>query len=203
MTSLRAVAIFASTVLLWGATTTSAAVVSIDLGSEFLRVCLVKHGRNPISVVVNEMSRRKSPALVGFVNGERLLGEEAFGMGVRYPETIYTRARDLLGKAPDDPSIAAMMKNNLLPYEVVRDGSRNVAALRVDANTTVSAEELVVSCKGSCGCSGEDMLLSAFGMVECTTLIAFHIHCGPVNIEQSPSGCIHSYPQKFVSGSSQ
>lgn len=145
MAKCRAMAIIASMALLWGASMTSAAVMSIDLGSEYLRVCLVKPGRDAFSVVVNEMSRRKSPALVGFVNGERLLGEEAFGMGVRYPETIYTRARDLLGKAHDDPSIAAMLKGNLLPYEVVQDGSRNVAAIRVDANTTVSAEELVVS----------------------------------------------------------
>jgi hypoxia up-regulated 1 len=54
-----------------------ASLMAIDLGSEYLKVCLIKPGRTPIAIVVNEMSRRKSPALVGFVKGERLVSEEA------------------------------------------------------------------------------------------------------------------------------
>ena len=32
------------------------------------------------------------------MNGERLLGEEAFSFAVRYPEQIVARARDMLGE---------------------------------------------------------------------------------------------------------
>ncbi|PNH08150.1 Heat shock protein 17 [Tetrabaena socialis] len=120
----------------------SAALMSIDLGSEFLKVCLVKPGRTPISIAVNEMSRRKSPALVGIVNGERLLGEEAFSFAVRYPETIYQRARDLLGKDPDDPTIVAMVEEHGLPYKVVAHPKRGVASLQI-GEEVYSPEELV------------------------------------------------------------
>ncbi|GLI64023.1 hypothetical protein VaNZ11_007184 [Volvox africanus] len=123
----------------------TAALMSIDLGSEYLKVCLVKPGRTPISIAVNEMSKRKSPALVGIVNGERLLGEEAFSFAVRYPEFIFQRARDLLGKDPDDPTIAAMLSEHGLPYKVVPHPKRGVASLQIGEDAIYSPEELVGS----------------------------------------------------------
>lgn len=42
--------------LLLLAATANGALMSIDLGSEYLKVCLVKPGRTPISIAVNEMS---------------------------------------------------------------------------------------------------------------------------------------------------
>ncbi|GIL45761.1 hypothetical protein Vafri_2912 [Volvox africanus] len=123
----------------------TAALMSIDLGSEYLKVCLVKPGRTPISIAVNEMSKRKSPALVGIVNGERLLGEEAFSFAVRYPEFIFQRARDLLGKDPDDPTIAAMLSEHGLHYKIVPHPKRGVASLQIGEDTIYSPEELVGS----------------------------------------------------------
>lgn len=35
--------------------TAQAAVLAVDLGSEFLKVSIVKPGRTPISIVLNEM----------------------------------------------------------------------------------------------------------------------------------------------------
>lgn len=125
------------------ATASHGSLMSIDLGAEFLKVCLVKPGRTPIAVVVNEMSRRKSPALVGVVNTERLLGEEAFSFAVRYPELIVQRARDLLGKDPDDPTIAALLAGQGLPYEVVPHPTRGNAAIKL-GDTVYATEELVV-----------------------------------------------------------
>ena len=51
----------------------------------------MKPGRTPISVVVNEMSKRKTSAQVAFVDNERLLGEEAVALSVRYPDRVYAR----------------------------------------------------------------------------------------------------------------
>lgn len=127
----------------------------IDLGSEYLKVSLIKPGRTPISIVVNEMSKRKSPALVSFVNGERLLGEEAFSFAVRYPESTVSRAHELLGKPADDPTIGRMLKDYSLPYKVVPHPARNVAAVEVKEGVILSAEELVVSTGQACGyCPG-------------------------------------------------
>lgn len=131
--------------LLLSLTAAHASIMAIDLGSEYLKVSLIKPGRTPISIVVNEMSKRKSPALVGFMNGERLLGEEAFSFSVRFPETIISRAQDLLGKPADDPTIARMLKDYGLPYKVVPHPTRNVAAVEIKEGVVYSAEELVVS----------------------------------------------------------
>lgn len=53
------------------------AVLGVDYGAEWLKLVVVKSGKPMISVVPNEMSKRKAPAMVAFSNGERLLGEEA------------------------------------------------------------------------------------------------------------------------------
>ena len=86
----------------------ASSLMAIELGSEYLKVCLIKPGRTPIAIVGNEMSRRKSPALVGVVNGDRVLGEEAFSLGIRYPDLIFSRTRDLLGRRADDPLVRAI-----------------------------------------------------------------------------------------------
>ena len=69
----------------------AAPLMAIDFGGEFIKVSVVKPGRTPISIVPNEMSKRRTSAAVAFVNGDRLLGEEAAALAVRYPDRVYTR----------------------------------------------------------------------------------------------------------------
>lgn len=144
---------------------TTANMIAIDLGSEYLKVAAIKPGKVPIQIVVNEMSRRKSPALVGLVPAgdaaqaagggsmERVLGEEAFSLSVRFPETSFSRTRDLLTRPPGHPMVTKMIKEHLLPFEVVAHPNRTAcASVRGglpssggDAVPIHSAEELVVS----------------------------------------------------------
>ena len=120
-------------------------MMAVDLGSEYLKVALLKPGRTPISIVVNEMTRRKSPALVGVVNGERLLGEEAFSLAVRYPDSIYTRVRDMLGKPATDPALQALLQAQNLPFSLVpHSQERPSAAVQTKDGSVHSAEELMV-----------------------------------------------------------
>ena len=83
----RSGALFALGLLLLAAGPACASLMAIDLGSEYLRAVLVKPTArgSPLQIVVNEMSRRKSPALVGIAGQDRLLGEEAFSFAIRYP----------------------------------------------------------------------------------------------------------------------
>lgn len=120
-------------------------LMAIDLGSEYLKVCLVKPGRTPISIVVNEMSRRKSPAVVGLIDEERVLGEEAYSLGIRYPNSIFSQLRDLLGRSAEDAEVKRVLEENLLPYVVVDHPARGTAALPYNKTTTYLIEELVVS----------------------------------------------------------
>lgn len=118
------------------------AVLSVDLGSEWLKVSVVnlKPGQPPISVAINEMSKRKSPSLVAFQSGNRLIGEEAAGLIARYPDKVYAQIRDLIAKPYD------YAKKRLdflyLPYQVVED-SRGVAAIKVDDGGVYSMEEML------------------------------------------------------------
>ena len=73
-------------------------IMAIDLGGESLKVSMVKPGRTPISVVINEMSKRKSPAQVAFVNGDRLVGEEAAALAARYPGKVISVHLPLMGR---------------------------------------------------------------------------------------------------------
>ena len=70
-------------------------LMAVDLGGEFLKVSVVKPGRTPISIVSNEMSKRRTSAQLAFIDGDRLLGEEAAALAVRYPERVYARCARL------------------------------------------------------------------------------------------------------------
>ena len=122
-----------------------ASLVAIDLGSDFLKVALIKPGRTPISIVVNEMSRRKSPALVGVVNGERVLGEEAASILARYPANVFQRTKDLLGRRHNDTYASNLVRDQFLPYSLVEDARLKVASIALSDGTTVTMQELVVS----------------------------------------------------------
>ncbi|KAG8647426.1 hypothetical protein MANES_09G073400v8 [Manihot esculenta] len=119
------------------------AVSSVDLGSEWMKVAVVnlKPGQSPISIAINEMSKRKSPALVAFQSGTRLLGEEAAGITARYPDKVYSQLRDMIGKPYKH--VKAFLDSMYLPFDVVED-SRGAVGIKIDDNVTVySVEELV------------------------------------------------------------
>ncbi|KAB5519145.1 hypothetical protein DKX38_023464 [Salix brachista] len=130
------------------------AVSSIDLGSEWIKVAVVnlKPGQTPISIAINEMSKRKTPALVAFQSGTRLLGEEALGIAARYPDKVYSHLRDMLGKSYE--KVKGFLEAMHLPYDVVKD-SRGAAAFRVedgDGNVGLySVEELLGMILGFAG----------------------------------------------------
>lgn len=53
--------------------------MSIDFGSEYMKIGLVKPGV-PMEIVLNKESRRKTPTIVAFRNGERFFGDVAAQM---------------------------------------------------------------------------------------------------------------------------
>lgn len=66
-------------------------VVQLAGVGSWSQVAVVKPGRIPISIVNNEMSKRRTSAQVAFVDGDRLLGEEAAALSVRFPDQVYAR----------------------------------------------------------------------------------------------------------------
>jgi len=125
-----------------------AAIMAIDLGSEYLKISILKPGKIPISVVNNEISKRKSAAAVAFVNGDRLLADEAAALAVRFPDTVFFRLRDLLGKRYDDPAVLRMISESRFPYTVVQAPNRTTAAIQVGTGKEAqlfTSEEMVAS----------------------------------------------------------
>lgn len=87
----------ACALLLCAAAARAGPLIAVDLGGEFLKVSMVKAGSG-FSVVINEMSKRRTSAQLSLVNGERLLGEDAAALAPRHPEQVFTRCWPQLDK---------------------------------------------------------------------------------------------------------
>lgn len=122
-----------------------AAVIAVDLGSEFLKVSIVKPGRTPISIVLNEMSKRKTSSQVAFVNGDRLLGEEAAVLQPRFPDRVFTSLRNFLGAQAGQPEVTQLLQAQHLPYRVAPVADRGTIAFTPADGEAYTVEEAVAS----------------------------------------------------------
>lgn len=125
---------------LWSPSADGAAVISIDLGSEWLKVGIVSPGV-PMEIVLNKESKRKTPAVVAFRDGVRTFGEDAVTVGVRFPKNSYKYLLDLLGKSYDHPLVQAYKER--FPYYEIVESARGTPEFVHDENTRFTPEELV------------------------------------------------------------
>ena len=114
-------------------------VLGIDFGGENIKATLVQAGKTPISIVLTEMTKRKSPSLVAFHNGERLVGEAASNIGVRFPTKIISGAKLALGKHFDQVANSTLFQWNTL----IKDENRSTVLFETEGGSVYSAEELV------------------------------------------------------------
>ncbi|XP_045536797.1 hypoxia up-regulated protein 1 [Papilio machaon] len=118
----------------------AAAVISIDLGSEWMKIGIVSPGV-PMEIVLNKESKRKTPAVVAFRDGVRTFGEDAVNVGVRFPKNTYKFFLDLLGKSFDHPLVKAYKER--FPYYDLVESDRGTPVFVHDENTKFTPEELV------------------------------------------------------------
>ncbi|XP_017791456.1 PREDICTED: hypoxia up-regulated protein 1 isoform X2 [Habropoda laboriosa] len=117
------------------------AVMSIDMGSESMKVAIVSPGV-PMEIALNKETKRKTPVTIAFRNGERSFGEDAQVVGIRSPQNSFSYILDLLGKSIDNPMVQLYTKR--FPYyDIVSDEEREIIAFRLDENTTYTPEELL------------------------------------------------------------
>jgi len=118
------------------------AVMSVDMGSEWMKVAIVSPGV-PMEIALNKESKRKTPTAIAFRNGERTFGEDALTVGVRFPSNCYIYFLDLLGKKIDNP-IVDLYKKRFPYYNIIPDPKRNTVLFKHnDSNDQFSPEELV------------------------------------------------------------
>ncbi|KAL2558504.1 Heat shock 70 kDa protein 17 [Forsythia ovata] len=138
--------IFISLFLL-NAVQSQSAVASIDLGSKCLKVAVVnlKPGQAPISITINEMSKRKTPSLVSFHSNSRLIGKESLGLLACYPTKVYFHLSILFCKPFDYTQ--KFLRSLYLSYDITPDKTRDVAVYKTEEEerefSKFTAEEMV------------------------------------------------------------
>ncbi|KAE9549299.1 hypothetical protein FO519_007501, partial [Halicephalobus sp. NKZ332] len=117
------------------------AAMSVDIGSQFLKMGLVKPGV-PLEIVLNKESQRKTANLVAFHNGERLFGETALQMSYKNPERVFPYVTDLLGKQFENPVVEDYIKQ--YPYlNLTKDPERGTVIFNTKEGESYSVETLV------------------------------------------------------------
>lgn len=117
------------------------AVMSVDFGSEWMKVGIVSPGV-PMEIALNKESKRKTPAVISFRDNVRLFGEDAQTVGLRYPKQAYSYLLDLLGKDIDHP-LVKLFQSRFPYYEILPDVDRGTILFKQDDKTFFSPEELV------------------------------------------------------------
>ncbi|XP_031638481.1 hypoxia up-regulated protein 1 [Contarinia nasturtii] len=118
-----------------------AAVMSVDLGSEWMKVGIVSAGV-PMEIALNKESKRKTPVIIAFRDGQRLFGEDAATVGLRFPKNSFHYLLDLLGKTVDNP-IVKLYQKRFPYYDIEADPERNTVVFKIDDDTKYSVEELI------------------------------------------------------------
>ncbi|XP_044254414.1 hypoxia up-regulated protein 1 [Tribolium madens] len=124
----------------------SLAVMSVDLGSEWMKIGIVSPGV-PMEIALNKESKRKTPAVISFRANVRSFGEEAQTIGIRFPKNAYMYLLDLLGKNTTHP-LVQLYKARFPYYEIVDDPNRGTILFKHDENEFYSVEELIAQLLG-------------------------------------------------------
>ncbi|XP_030568220.1 hypoxia up-regulated protein 1 [Drosophila novamexicana] len=123
-----------------------AAVMSVDLGSEWMKVGVVSPGV-PMEIALNRESKRKTPAILAFRDNTRTFGEDAQTIGIREPSAAYGYLLDLLGKTIDNP-IVDLYRQRFPYYTIVGDKERNTVVFKKSDTEEFSVEELIAQMLG-------------------------------------------------------
>ncbi|KAK2147196.1 hypothetical protein LSH36_564g01052 [Paralvinella palmiformis] len=117
------------------------AVMSVDFGSEFMKIAIVKPGV-PMEIALNKESRRKTPVVVSIKDGERLFSDPAMNVALKYPRYAFKDLIDLLGKKASNPIISEYKKRYPF-YDIEADPDTGLVAFKLEDGMLYSAEELV------------------------------------------------------------
>uniref|UniRef100_A0A1A7WFL1 Hypoxia up-regulated protein 1 n=1 Tax=Iconisemion striatum TaxID=60296 RepID=A0A1A7WFL1_9TELE len=121
--------------------TVTVAVMSVDLGSEWMKMAIVKPGV-PMEIVLNRESRRKTPTAVCLKENERLFGDGALGVSVKNPKMVYRHLQSLLGKKHDSPQVA-LYQRRFPEHQLQEDPARGTVHFKGSEDGQYTPEELL------------------------------------------------------------
>ncbi|XP_060764140.1 hypoxia up-regulated protein 1 [Neoarius graeffei] len=134
-------ALFCLVLALFPSPTASVAVMSVDLGSEWMKVAIVKPGV-PMEIVLNKESRRKTPVAVCLKENERLFGDGAMGVSVKNPKVVYRYLQSLLGKTADNFQVEQYQKH-FPEHQILQDEKRGTVYFKYSEEVQYTPEELL------------------------------------------------------------
>ncbi|XP_070479357.1 hypoxia up-regulated protein 1 isoform X3 [Equus przewalskii] len=117
------------------------AVMSVDLGSESMKVAIVKPGV-PMEIVLNKESRRKTPVTVTLKENERFFGDSAASMAIKNPKATLRYFQHLLGKQEDNPHVA-LYRARFPEHELGFDPQRQTVHFKISPQLQFSPEEVL------------------------------------------------------------
>lgn len=119
----------------------SRAVMSVDLGTEYMKIAVVKPGV-PMEIALNKESSRKTPVIVAIKGQDREFGEAALSRSNKIPSQSYMYLRELVGKSLDNSVIQQYIKR--FPYYKLKtDSQTNELVFEHNSQTNYSIEELL------------------------------------------------------------
>lgn len=117
------------------------AVMSLDIGSEWMKVAIVSPGV-PMEIALNRESQRKTPVVVSFREGERIFGDPALTIGVRFPEKTFMYLMDIIGKTIDNP-LVELYKKRFPFYDIRPTEDRQSVLFKHPEGMEFTVEELL------------------------------------------------------------
>ena len=116
-------------------------ILGIDWGSASVKAATLK--ANEFSIVLNEASKRKSDAAIGFDGDERLFGNAAGDRRGRKPRNVFQQFHHLLGNSYEAPVVQHLRNNAAMPFTIEPEASRGGAAVLTEAGERFGPEELL------------------------------------------------------------
>lgn len=153
---------------------TSAHVIGVDFGSEYIKVA-GPHGDKGLDIVLNELSRRKTENFIGFRNGDIYIGDTAKSLAARFPLCTASAINQLVGVRKDS-ELHSVFQDLQYEYHIKfnKHGSATVDICNIKEPFT--AEELFSLILSYCKAAAEhDGVVSPTGVV-----ITIPFHTSPV-----------------------
>jgi len=116
------------------------AVMSVDIGSEWMKIAVVSPGV-PMEIALNPESKRKTSVAVSIKDGERKFGSDAMAVCTKQPMYCYTHLLDLVGKKVDNP-IVDLYKARF-PHHKIQESERGTVEFKLASGEVYSVEELL------------------------------------------------------------
>lgn len=138
---LALVALFCLVLAMLPCHTETVAVMSVDLGSEWMKIAIVKPGV-PMEIVLNKESRRKTPTAVCLKENERLFGDSALGVSVKNPKTVYRHLQSLMGKKHNN-LLVGLYQKRFPEHQLQEDSVRGTVYFENSEEMQYTPEELL------------------------------------------------------------